>query len=371
MVGARGGGSIEDRQALARLAGVKGISHPRPALLAAAAGGGKGGGSGGRKRARTDQAAKGELRMERKGAPPPSRAASKQASPLPRLLQAPPSSAGRCSSCRPGPSSNRNSSSRGRERGSQQEEEEEGEGQKTASSSSRRRGRGAAAPPGPSGGSRAPRRPRTASRSSPCSPPAPQPFSRPRGTRSRSRQGRGGRLLSHARDKKRTPFPLSRCCTRGWPGWAWDSGWARRTSPHQPRWAAARAAAVAPRRQTCGCCRRRTTCSSRPPGASRASGGKAVGRTTRWRALPPLAGHPDSLHFGAFERHTTGFGSRMLQRMGFEQVGGTGFLCAPCAGTLIFLSRPRQGKGLGKDGSGRTTPILPEMRPKRQGLGAD
>jgi len=54
-----------------------------------------------------------------------------------------------------------------------------------------------------------------------------------------------------------------------------------------------------------------------------------------------------SLGFGAFEAHTSGFGSRMLLAMGF---GG-------------------QGMGLGREGRGMAEPIFAEQRPKRSGLG--
>ena len=57
-----------------------------------------------------------------------------------------------------------------------------------------------------------------------------------------------------------------------------------------------------------------------------------------------------SLHagFASFERHTTGFASRMMQRMGFEA-----------------------GQGLGARGQGRAEPVLAEMRPRGLGLGAE
>ncbi|BDA42299.1 probable zinc finger CCCH-type with G patch domain-containing protein at C-terminar half [Coccomyxa sp. Obi] len=55
-----------------------------------------------------------------------------------------------------------------------------------------------------------------------------------------------------------------------------------------------------------------------------------------------------SLHFGGFERHTTGFGSRMLAKYGFEG----------------------QGAGLGRNSQGRAEPISAVMRPKNLGLGA-
>ncbi|EPS60366.1 hypothetical protein M569_14436, partial [Genlisea aurea] len=51
---------------------------------------------------------------------------------------------------------------------------------------------------------------------------------------------------------------------------------------------------------------------------------------------------------GSFERHTTGFGSKMLAKMGY--VGGR--------------------RGLGKDGQGISEPIEVSQRPKSLGLGA-
>ena len=57
------------------------------------------------------------------------------------------------------------------------------------------------------------------------------------------------------------------------------------------------------------------------------------------------AGHS----FGAFEAHTSGFGSRMLAKMGFQG----------------------EGSGVGKDGSGISEPITASMRAKRVGLGAE
>lgn len=50
---------------------------------------------------------------------------------------------------------------------------------------------------------------------------------------------------------------------------------------------------------------------------------------------------------GAFEKHTKGFGSRMMAKMGFVP-----------------------GTGLGKDGQGITTPLTAVKRPKSRGLGA-
>lgn len=53
------------------------------------------------------------------------------------------------------------------------------------------------------------------------------------------------------------------------------------------------------------------------------------------------------LHYGKFEQHTTGYGSRMLARWGF-------------AG---------QGAGLGRDQQGIAEPVAAFVRPKKLGLG--
>lgn len=55
-----------------------------------------------------------------------------------------------------------------------------------------------------------------------------------------------------------------------------------------------------------------------------------------------------SSKYGAFEMHTTGFGSKMMAKMGFTE-----------------------GSGLGKDGQGIAEPIEAIQRPKSLGLGAD
>ena len=52
--------------------------------------------------------------------------------------------------------------------------------------------------------------------------------------------------------------------------------------------------------------------------------------------------------FASFEAHTTGFGSRMLAKMGFRG----------------------EGSGLGRSGQGITSPVLAERRPKKKGLGS-
>lgn len=56
----------------------------------------------------------------------------------------------------------------------------------------------------------------------------------------------------------------------------------------------------------------------------------------------------NSIEHGAFEMHTTGFGSKMMAKMGYQE-----------------------GKGLGKDGQGISEPIEARQRPKALGLGAE
>ncbi|GER37087.1 zinc finger CCCH-type with G patch domain-containing protein [Striga asiatica] len=55
-----------------------------------------------------------------------------------------------------------------------------------------------------------------------------------------------------------------------------------------------------------------------------------------------------TVQYGAFEMHTTGFGSKMLAKMGYVE-----------------------GSGLGKDGQGMAKPIEVAQRPKSLGLGAE
>lgn len=59
--------------------------------------------------------------------------------------------------------------------------------------------------------------------------------------------------------------------------------------------------------------------------------------------------HPSSYaaDFGAFEAHTTGFGSRLMRRMGYVE-----------------------GGGLGPNGRGISEPVSQSRRPKNLGLGA-
>ena len=53
------------------------------------------------------------------------------------------------------------------------------------------------------------------------------------------------------------------------------------------------------------------------------------------------------LHYGKFEQHTTGYGSRMLAKWGFQG----------------------QGSGLGRDQQGIAEPVTAHLRGKRVGLG--
>ena len=77
---------------------------------------------------------------------------------------------------------------------------------------------------------------------------------------------------------------------------------------------------------------------------------KMARRGARASGAPAPAPAPvqTALGFGAFEAHTSGFGSRMLLVMGY---GG-------------------QGSGLGREGRGIAEPISVDRRPKLRGLGA-
>lgn len=63
---------------------------------------------------------------------------------------------------------------------------------------------------------------------------------------------------------------------------------------------------------------------------------------------PQLDAAGTNMAYGQFEQHTTGFGSRMLAKWGFEG----------------------QGSGLGREGQGRAEPLSASMRPKQLGLGS-
>ncbi|CEF98642.1 G-patch domain [Ostreococcus tauri] len=65
---------------------------------------------------------------------------------------------------------------------------------------------------------------------------------------------------------------------------------------------------------------------------------------TKKKGVVVGAGH----EYGAFEKHTTGFGSRMLAKMGFQG----------------------QGSGVGREGAGIAEPLTAMTRAKRVGLGA-
>jgi len=74
--------------------------------------------------------------------------------------------------------------------------------------------------------------------------------------------------------------------------------------------------------------------------------GSGSGLETRLRLATTAS--PALENFGAFERHTSGFGGRMLRRMGHEP-----------------------GEGLGKEKKGVAEPIEARPRPRRLGLGLD
>ena len=73
----------------------------------------------------------------------------------------------------------------------------------------------------------------------------------------------------------------------------------------------------------------------------------ANGLGFRTRFPNPVSEQSDESSFGDFERHTSGFGGRVLARAGFVP-----------------------GEGLGKDGQGIAEPVQARARPKRLGLGA-
>lgn len=62
---------------------------------------------------------------------------------------------------------------------------------------------------------------------------------------------------------------------------------------------------------------------------------------------PAARNKSSSSSIGAFEKHTKGFGSKMMAKMGFVE-----------------------GMGLGRDSQGITTPLTAVRRPKSQGLGS-
>ncbi|XP_028754025.1 uncharacterized protein LOC114713519 isoform X2 [Neltuma alba] len=76
---------------------------------------------------------------------------------------------------------------------------------------------------------------------------------------------------------------------------------------------------------------------------------KSLGLGVEFSSNPPVepARNKSSSNIGSFEKHTKGFGSKMMAKMGFVE-----------------------GMGLGKDSQGITTPLAAVRRPKSQGLGA-
>ena len=71
----------------------------------------------------------------------------------------------------------------------------------------------------------------------------------------------------------------------------------------------------------------------------------SLGNPGVYSATPQVMGLQQ---FASFEAHTTGFGSRMLAKMGFKG----------------------EGSGLGRSGQGIASPVLAERRPKKKGLGS-
>ena len=65
--------------------------------------------------------------------------------------------------------------------------------------------------------------------------------------------------------------------------------------------------------------------------------------------VPEPTSMATNLHYGKFEQHTTGYGSRMLAKWGFSG----------------------QGAGLGRDQQGIAEPVAAFIRPKKVGLGHD
>ena len=84
-------------------------------------------------------------------------------------------------------------------------------------------------------------------------------------------------------------------------------------------------------------------------GAEEAGEEEGDGEEDETRRSRRAARHPSSYaaDFGAFEAHTTGFGSRLMRRMGYVE-----------------------GGGLGPEGRGVAEPVSQSRRPKNLGLGA-
>ncbi|KAL0358321.1 UNVERIFIED_CONTAM: Tuftelin-interacting protein 11 [Sesamum angustifolium] len=74
---------------------------------------------------------------------------------------------------------------------------------------------------------------------------------------------------------------------------------------------------------------------------------KSTGRSAKSSGTNVKSAKSDNHKFGSFEKHTKGFGSKMMAKMGFVE-----------------------GMGLGKDSQGIVNPLLAVRRPKSMGLGA-
>ena len=79
------------------------------------------------------------------------------------------------------------------------------------------------------------------------------------------------------------------------------------------------------------------------------AGGAAAGQSPSAVLVVQPTCTPVSVGFGGFERHTTGFGSRMMAKWGFAGEGG----------------------GLGRAQQGIAEPIRAVQRPKNRGIGAE
>jgi G patch domain-containing protein 2 len=87
---------------------------------------------------------------------------------------------------------------------------------------------------------------------------------------------------------------------------------------------------------------------SEPPSNARPEPSKARSEPSKARSEQRRNTRPLEMNsVGTFERHTKGFGSKMMVRMGFVP-----------------------GSGLGKDGQGIVNPLTAVRRPKSRGLGA-
>lgn len=75
---------------------------------------------------------------------------------------------------------------------------------------------------------------------------------------------------------------------------------------------------------------------------------KIPGLSSEFQGTSSKLGKKESAQFASFERHTKGFGSKMMAKMGFVE-----------------------GMGLGKDSQGMIKPLVAVRRPKSRGLGAN